>query len=338
MKTEHEVVYSSDNGFYIESLEAVKEIEPGEVLIKPLKVGICGSDFFSLDLYKGNALRLGHEWVGRVEKTNDYNNFKVGDLVTSTAILGCGKCSSCEEGNTNLCPNSKVLGSNDIGMLRTSIVLEERFLEKVPLIDLETASLLEVMAVAEEAIVKLLEISNKVGKVIIWGGGPVGLCMGIYCKENEIEYLVVEKQINKVEKAKKYNLNSISLGELLLTESLKNSFDTFIDCTGDKDGKGAWDYIPHFIKINGSGVIVGKYKKDLSINFIKLSYLGLKISFMRGMNNTTLKRTIENWSEKLLKYKNLLITKRISYLDLNGRKNFDDLRSNNLKICIHIQD
>ena len=81
--------------------------EPGEVLLRVLEVGVCGTDReidhgqFGIAPGEGAALVLGHEVLALVE--DDACGFSRGDLVTATVRRSCGHCLSCGEGAPDSC-------------------------------------------------------------------------------------------------------------------------------------------------------------------------------------------------------------------------------------------
>jgi L-iditol 2-dehydrogenase len=84
------------------------KISPGEVLVKIMAAGICGSDLHgyraSRKLSEGHM--FGHEYSGEiVEIARDVEVFDVGDRVGLEPLVGCGKCGYCLSGNYHLCPD-----------------------------------------------------------------------------------------------------------------------------------------------------------------------------------------------------------------------------------------
>jgi glucose 1-dehydrogenase len=78
-----------------------------EVLVRPVEVGVCGTDREISDGWFGVAppgeerLILGHELLGRVER--DGHGFARGDLVTATVRRSCGRCHACAAGAPDAC-------------------------------------------------------------------------------------------------------------------------------------------------------------------------------------------------------------------------------------------
>jgi glucose 1-dehydrogenase len=85
----------------------VPRAERGEVLLRTLAVGVCGTDreisagLFGIAPVEGRPLVLGHELLGVVEREG--NGFARGDLVTATVRRSCGHCLACGEGSPDAC-------------------------------------------------------------------------------------------------------------------------------------------------------------------------------------------------------------------------------------------
>ena len=79
----------------------------GELLVRPLEVGVCGTDreiaegLFGIAPPGEDRLILGHEVLGRVEAGG--HGFARGDLVTATVRRSCGHCHACAEGAPDAC-------------------------------------------------------------------------------------------------------------------------------------------------------------------------------------------------------------------------------------------
>jgi threonine dehydrogenase-like Zn-dependent dehydrogenase len=81
--------------------------EGSEVLVRPVEVGVCGTDreisegWFGIPPAGEERLILGHELLGRVER--DGHGFTRGDLVTATVRRSCGHCNACAAGAPDAC-------------------------------------------------------------------------------------------------------------------------------------------------------------------------------------------------------------------------------------------
>ncbi len=95
------------------SIETVSDPRPqaGELLIRVLRCGICGSDLHMAEAgswqFPDGAIP-GHEYAGEVlELGAGVSGFAPGDLVTALPALGCGRCIACDSGNLILCADAR---------------------------------------------------------------------------------------------------------------------------------------------------------------------------------------------------------------------------------------
>jgi threonine dehydrogenase-like Zn-dependent dehydrogenase len=79
----------------------------GELLLRPVEVGVCGTDreihdgTFGVAPEDRDRLVLGHELLGVVER--DGHGFARGDRVAATVRRSCGHCEACAEGSPDAC-------------------------------------------------------------------------------------------------------------------------------------------------------------------------------------------------------------------------------------------
>jgi len=80
---------------------------PGSVLLRPLEVGVCGTDreisegVFGVAPEGTDRLVLGHEVLAAVE--SDGHGYSRGDLVAATVRRSCGQCEACAQGSPDAC-------------------------------------------------------------------------------------------------------------------------------------------------------------------------------------------------------------------------------------------
>lgn len=90
----------------------------GEVLLRVLTAGICGSDisgFLGHSPRRKPGLVLGHEAVGVVEELGDgVRNVKAGERVYVNPLISCGKCEACRKGKENTCAQWRLLGMDRV--------------------------------------------------------------------------------------------------------------------------------------------------------------------------------------------------------------------------------
>jgi len=150
---------------------------PGQVLIKVMYTGICGSD---IPRVNGNASHyypnvLGHEFSGVVAEVGDgVKSLKEGDKVAGIPLIPCFKCEDCQKGDYALCKHYSFIGSRQFGSFAEYVVVPERNAYKLDdSISFEKGAFFEPITVALHGLNRLDYKSG--GIVAILGGGTIGL-------------------------------------------------------------------------------------------------------------------------------------------------------------------
>ena len=153
---------------------------PGEVLIEPHHVGVCGTDLEiiqgSLDpAYVRYPLVLGHEWSGRVLAVGeDVGGLADGDPVVAEGILADGTCAQCRSGRTNLCENYDELGFTLDGAAGPAVTVPAPFVHRLEAgVPLEAGALVEPGAVVLRGLLELGLVPGR--RVLVIGDGTVAL-------------------------------------------------------------------------------------------------------------------------------------------------------------------
>lgn len=82
----------------------VPEVGNGELLMKVMASGVCGSDVMEWYRIKKAPLVLGHEVAGEVVEVGDgVERFKKGDRIVVTHHVPCNKCRYCLKGHHSVC-------------------------------------------------------------------------------------------------------------------------------------------------------------------------------------------------------------------------------------------
>jgi len=87
----------------------------GEVLLRVLGCGVCGTDYhiYSGELSDGvyPPVVLGHEIAARVEEPGGgVRGLKAGQFCAVDPVIGCGVCPACRSARPNLCSSPQVIG------------------------------------------------------------------------------------------------------------------------------------------------------------------------------------------------------------------------------------
>lgn len=151
----------------------------GQVVMKVMRIGICGSD---IHVYHGShkyatlPLVQGHEGSGTVTKVGPgVSGLAPGDMVTLRPQHFCGECFLCRQGRYNLCETYKVMGvlGSITGMASEYFVVDASKLHKLPKdMSFDAGAVVEPAAVGVHAV----KLGGKVAgcKVLVIGAGPIG--------------------------------------------------------------------------------------------------------------------------------------------------------------------
>jgi threonine dehydrogenase-like Zn-dependent dehydrogenase len=153
----------------------------GEVLVRILATGICGSDLHGYTGENGRRVFgqiMGHETVGRIEALGsgvEAGELKPGALVTFNPVVGCGRCAYCASGNPQGCADKVVIGvaSDYISALAEVVAVPAANVVVLPeSTPTDYGALVEPLAVGYHAARR-----GHVGSedaVLVLGGGPIG--------------------------------------------------------------------------------------------------------------------------------------------------------------------
>ena len=149
--------------------------EPGEVLIKVIQVGVCGTD---LHIHHGEfgakfPLTPGHEVVGTVAALgSEVTRFAIGEQVTVNPNIPCGRCSYCLSGRTILCENGHGLGVDRTGFFAEYACVPDLLVFSVDGLPPDTAVFAEPTACAMHGL-ETLQIRPGSTALVV-GAGPTG--------------------------------------------------------------------------------------------------------------------------------------------------------------------
>jgi len=151
----------------------------GVVIIRPLLVGICGTDLDIIDgvidpSYVRYPLVPGHEWSGEVVSAGPSSALRPGDRVVVEGIVACGSCPACLAGDTNRCETYDEFGFVRDGAMAQRLVAPERLVHRLtPDVSLESGVLVEPAAVVMRALMRAEPTPGS--RVLVIGDGTVAL-------------------------------------------------------------------------------------------------------------------------------------------------------------------
>jgi threonine dehydrogenase-like Zn-dependent dehydrogenase len=183
----------------VADVEAPTEPRPGEVIVRPQAVGICGSDFhfFLGELGPGDGSQFpriqGHEVAATVEAVGSdcKRGLSPGDTVALHPLSSCGRCYPCRIGRDNVCDNFSLIGIHADGGLQQLLRLPEALVfptsEQRPAV----AALAEPLSIGVRTVNRARIEPGE--QVAILGAGPIGQAVALLAAERGASVLMVDR-------------------------------------------------------------------------------------------------------------------------------------------------
>jgi threonine dehydrogenase-like Zn-dependent dehydrogenase len=173
----------------------------GEVLVRVLEAGICGTD---AEIHQGlygtapagsSFLILGHENLGVVEAAPAESGLSEGDLVVATVRRGCPEgCRACVSDQNDMCLTGHFLerGIGGLhGFMCESYCESPRYLIRLAPGLRAVGVLLEPMSIVQKGIEQALRIQQRVAweprKAVVIGAGPIGILAALALRLRGLE-------------------------------------------------------------------------------------------------------------------------------------------------------
>ncbi|MEU6343858.1 L-threonine 3-dehydrogenase [Streptomyces sp. NPDC046977] len=273
------------------------EIGPGDVLIKVLRTGICGTDLHirSWDGWAQQAvstpLVLGHEFVGEVAAIgSDVADIKTGDLVSGEGHLVCGKCRNCLAGRRHLCRNTVGLGVGRNGAFAEYVALPASnvWVHRVP-VDLDIAAIFDPFGNAVHTALSFPLVGED---VLITGAGPIGIMAAAVAKHAGARNVVITDVSDyRLDLARKIGVSlALNVAETTIAEGqrelgLREGFDIGLEMSGRPEAmRDMIDNMTH----GGRIAMLGLPSQEFAVDFAKIvtSMITIKGIYGREMFET----------------------------------------------------
>jgi len=235
----------------------------GEVLVRVLAVGICGTD---LHAFEGTQpfftypRILGHELAVEVVATGRaVDDFKAGDLCAVNPYMTCGECAACVCGRTNCCAKMHVYGVHGDGGMRERVVLPASHLYKCGKLPHDQIPLVETLAVGLHAVGRAA--AQRDDRAVVVGAGPIGLSVAEFLRLAGADVAVVEKMPERLA----FAVRHFGLKRYFPSHEEARQEDPSIlvfDCTGDR---GSMEQSIHLVQQGGKLIFVGLINDHVSL-------------------------------------------------------------------------
>jgi threonine dehydrogenase-like Zn-dependent dehydrogenase len=193
-----------------------REPGPGEVVIVPEAVGICGSDyhFFAGELSDeagGSQFPRvqGHEFAGLIAAVGPdcRPELKPGQRVAVYPLQACGDCYPCSVERPNTCDNFRLIGIHSDGGLQERFATSQDQVFPIAVHDPRAAAMAEPVSIAVRA-VNRAEITPG-ERIVVLGAGPIGQCVCLVARERGAEVLMIDLQEKRLALSKKMGASTL---------------------------------------------------------------------------------------------------------------------------------
>jgi len=323
----------------------VPEITDSQVLIKIMKIGVCGSD---IHVYHGKhpftayPVTQGHEVSGEIVKLGkNVTGFTIGQKVTIQPQVVCGKCHPCTHGKYNLCENLKVMGFQTTGTASHFFAVDAEKVTVLPEeLSFDEGAMIEPLAVAVHAVRRAGDVKGM--KIAVLGAGPIGILVAQTAKGMGAESVMITDISGfRLKKAAEcgvdfcVNTKEKDFGEALTENFGPDKADVIYDCAGNNITIGqAIKYARKGSIIILVAVFAGMAQVDLAV--LNDHELDLNTSMM--YRNEDYIEAIRLVKEKKVSLKPL-ISKHFSFKDyLAAYQYIDANRETTMKVIINVQE
>ncbi|MFF5563598.1 L-threonine 3-dehydrogenase [Streptomyces sp. NPDC012623] len=217
---------------------------PGDVLIKVLRTGICGTDLHirSWDGWARKAVTtprvLGHEFAGEVVSVGAaVRDVAVGDLVSGEGHLVCGTCRNCLAGRRHLCRSTVGLGVGRDGAFAEYVALPASnvWVHRAQ-VALDVAAIFDPFGNAVHTALSFPLVGED---VLITGAGPIGIMAAAVARHAGARNVVItDVSPYRLELARKagatlaLDVSGTDISEAQRVLGLKEGFDIGLEMSG----------------------------------------------------------------------------------------------------------
>ncbi|HEY0869527.1 MAG TPA: alcohol dehydrogenase catalytic domain-containing protein [Acidothermaceae bacterium] len=324
-------------------LQAAHVLPPshGQVRIHVALVGLCGTDLHivhgSMDRRVQLPLIFGHEMSGTVDAVGGgVDGWVTGDKVTVMPLVWDDTCPACRAGNTHICQNLNFVGIDSPGALQPWWNVPASTLVRVPQhTELRDAALIEPVAVAVHD-VRRGRVSTG-DKIIVIGGGPIGLIIATVARHAGGEVTVVE--LDPTRRALAAELGFIALhpedfdDPAWLNEWTSGAgADVVFEVSGAAAGIAL--ALP-LAKVRGTIVVVGIHPEPRSVDLQRIFWRELTIVGARVYEKSDFEAAVELVSSGVIPTRTL-ITRVVPLAETQA--GLDELKAGNaMKVLVDVR-
>jgi L-iditol 2-dehydrogenase len=268
-------------------------VDPLDVKIKMVVVGICGSDihYYTQGRIGSQVVEypftVGHEGAGVVVQTGSkVKRVKPGDIVAIEPAMPCWECDQCLAGRHHTCRKLRFLGcpGQAAGCLSEYIVMPE---ESCFMLDGKLTT--DHGAISEPLAIGVYSVKNSIplkgAKIGILGFGPIGMSVMLAARAKRASSFYITDKIDErlaIAKSEGALFTSNPLKEDIVKQILEKeplALDVVFECCGQQE---AFDQAVDLLKPGGKLMVVGIPEFETwSMNVEKTRRKEITVQFVR---------------------------------------------------------
>jgi 2-desacetyl-2-hydroxyethyl bacteriochlorophyllide A dehydrogenase len=261
---------------------------PGDVLVRPRRVGICGTDYH---IFEGKHPFLqyprvmGHELAVEAVEAPEGSGVRPGEIFAVNPYLACGRCIACRRGKPNCCTRVSVLGVHQDGGMAGLLSVPPANLVRAPGLTLDQCAMVEFLAIGAHAVRR--GAVTKQDRVLVVGAGPIGLGVILFAKLAGATVAVLDQDEERGRGAKAIaDVTPFAATDSGLTAlsdfTDREGFDVVFDATGNQRAmEKGFDHVAH-----GGRYVLVSVVKD-AISFMDPDFHRKELTLLGSRNATS---------------------------------------------------
>ncbi len=296
--TQHSALYTGQKTFTV----AERPPQPpadGEVRIDVAYTGICGTDMHilhgAMDHRVGPPAVIGHEMSGRIAEVGPgTEGWAVGDPVTVMPLQWCGSCPACRRGNSHICHNLVFVGIDSPGSMQNSWTVPAHLLVRLPDdLRLRDAALVEPTAVAVHDVRRAEIVAGE--RVVVVGGGPVGLLVAQVARSTGADVLILELDARRLAVAAELGLWAVDAADGAVADHVDRwtdgaGADVAFEVSGSAGGVAA---ATGLLAVRGRLVMIAIHPEPRPVDLFRFFWRELTMIGARVYQRADFERAVE---------------------------------------------
>jgi 2-desacetyl-2-hydroxyethyl bacteriochlorophyllide A dehydrogenase len=240
---------------------------PGQALVRPCRVGICGTDYHIFEgkhPYLQYPRVMGHELAVEVVDAPADADVSIGEICVVNPYLACGCCIACRAGKPNCCVNISVLGVHQDGGMAGLLSVPQGNLIRADGLTVDECAAVEFLAIGAHAVRRAAVTSRDT--VLVAGAGPIGLGVALFARAAGAPVAVFDRDAERAASAK--SIAGVTIipadadpSQAVRAFTLGDGFHVVFDATGNRQSmERGFDFVAH----GGRYVLVSVVKDSIT--------------------------------------------------------------------------